>query len=117
MTVTVLVTDQVKDTEPEKPEGSVAVTVGEYDPPVVGEPLTTPVEATMASPGGRPVADHVKLETDGCESVAVIVSDTGAPDVDDCDAGRVTVTRLLITHVNCWVSLNPPESVAVRSTE
>ena len=47
---------QVKLAEPAKPALSVAVTVTEDEPPVVGVPEMAPVAALMASPAGRPVA-------------------------------------------------------------
>jgi hypothetical protein len=40
-------------------ELSVTVTRELYVPPAVGVPLIMPVAGLMASPGGRPVADHV----------------------------------------------------------
>jgi hypothetical protein len=56
-TDTVLVTTQVKPAELVNPESSVAVTVTDEDPAVVGVPLITPVLGSMDSPSGSPVAE------------------------------------------------------------
>ena len=55
-----LVTVQVKVVGPSSPRESVAVTVTEEVPAVVGVPVTVPVEALIDSPAGRPVADQVE---------------------------------------------------------
>ena len=54
---TVLVTVHENDVDPEYPALSVAVTVTEDAPAVVGVPVIVPVDALMDSPVGRPVAD------------------------------------------------------------
>ena len=53
----VLVTVQAKVACPLKPALSVAVTVTEQDPAVVGVPVMEPVDELIESPAGRPVAD------------------------------------------------------------
>jgi hypothetical protein len=58
-TDTVLATVQKKEAVPVWPDGSVAVTVTDDVPGVVGVPLMVPVVELIDSPAGRPVADHV----------------------------------------------------------
>ena len=53
MTETVLVTAQVKVAEPVKPALSVAVTVTEQVPAVVGVPVMVPVDGVDREPGGQ----------------------------------------------------------------
>ncbi len=53
VTVTTLVTVQLKVVVPDAPVPSVTVIVTEYSPPVVGVPVMAPVEGSMESPGGR----------------------------------------------------------------
>ena len=52
-----------------KPAPSVAVTVTEEVPAVVGVPVMAPVDGSIESPAGRPVADQVRVAPDE-ESVA-----------------------------------------------
>lgn len=56
-TVTVLVTIQVKWTEPLNPALSVAVTLTVFVLPADGVPLTVPLAGSMARPAGSPVAE------------------------------------------------------------
>ena len=56
-TATVLVTVQLKLAEPLKPASSVAVTVTDEVPAVVGVPEMIPDPASMESPSGSPVAE------------------------------------------------------------
>jgi len=58
-TVTVLVTVHENDVEPAYPAPSVAVTVTELTPAVVGVPEIVPVELLIDRPAGSPVAVHV----------------------------------------------------------
>ena len=51
-----LVTLHENDVVPLNPAPSVAVTVTEYVPAVVGVPETVPDEGSIARPGGRPAA-------------------------------------------------------------
>jgi len=57
--VTVLVTVHENDVEPAYPAPSVAVTVTELTPAVVGVPEIVPVELLIDRPAGSPVAVHV----------------------------------------------------------
>ena len=61
VTATVLVMVQAKLVDPAKPAPSVAVTVTEETPGVVGVPEMVPVEVLMASPVGKPEADQVSV--------------------------------------------------------
>ena len=63
-TDTELVIVQANDVEPEAPEPSVAVSVTEHVQAVVGVPVTVPVEPSIDSPAGRPVADQVSVADD-----------------------------------------------------
>ena len=74
VTETVLVVVQVNDTDPARPEPSVATTNTEDEPGVVGVPEMTPVAALMVRPAGSPVADH-EMVVPEAESVAG--TDTG----------------------------------------
>lgn len=107
VTVTVLVplelTVQVKEVEPLAPVESLAVTVTEDEPAVVGEPLMRP-EELIDKPAGRPLA--VKVSEAPPESVAAICKLTAEPTVVVCVPGLVTVTVLPV--------LPPPQSVAGR---
>jgi len=65
-------------------------------PPAVGVPVILPVEALMARPGGRPVADHEVIVAVGDESVALGVSaEMAVPAVELCGPGLATVTVLV----------------------
>jgi hypothetical protein len=61
---------QVKAVEPENPALSVAVTVTDDEPAVEGVPLIEPVEASIDSPAGRPVAAQATTAAPGDESEA-----------------------------------------------
>ena len=63
-TETVLVIVQVNDASPMHPEPSVAVRVTEHVQAVVGVPVMVPVELSIDSPAGRPVADQVSVAVD-----------------------------------------------------
>ena len=113
VTDTELVIVQANEAESVAPEPSVAVTVTDEVPAVVGVPLTVPVELSIDSPAGRPVADHVSVAVDE-ESVAV--TSTGAmavPDRSDWSPGLVTDTELVIVQANEAESEKPASSVAV----
>ena len=82
VTVTTLVMVQEKLAESLAPLPSVAVTVTDEVPAVVGVPLMAPVALSMESPAGRPVADHVRVAT-GEESVAEAATGvTAEPDTE-----------------------------------
>jgi hypothetical protein len=57
VTTSTLVTVQVNEAEPLKPDESTAVTVAVQAQAAVGVPESVPVEASMAMPAGRPVAE------------------------------------------------------------
>jgi hypothetical protein len=54
---TELVIVQGNEVSAEKPESSVAVTVTDGEPAVVGVPVIVPVDASIESPAGSPVAE------------------------------------------------------------
>ena len=60
-TDTELVMVQAKVAEPVAPEVSVAVTVTDDEPPVLGLPVMVPLAALIDSPAGRPVADQLMV--------------------------------------------------------
>src|SRR6185437_11693932 len=90
-----LVTVQVKVTCPElctlDPIVSVAWTMTENAPVLVGLPVIWPVLALIASPGGRPVADHAVIFAPADE-VAESFLDTVVPRPLVSAPGEVTVT-------------------------
>ena len=71
-TATVLVMVQATLVELAKLAPSVAVTVTDETPGVVGVPVMAPVELAMESPAGRPTAVQVSVAPD-CVSDAVLV--------------------------------------------
>jgi hypothetical protein len=91
VTTTVFETFHVKVVEADSAWLSVAVTVTDELPAVVGVPVMAPVEALMASPEGRPVAEKLTVLPPvvswGAEMVRVGMAD---PDVFDCVPGLVT---------------------------
>ena len=81
------------------PESSVAVTVTDEVPAVVGVPEMVPVELSIDNPVGRPVAVHVSVAVDEV-SVAVTVTGVMAePDRSDWSPGLVTDTELVMVQV------------------
>ncbi len=117
VTETALVTVHENEAVPAKPESSVAVTVTDDVPAVVGEPLMVPVAGSMARPSGRPVADQVRVALDD-ESVAD--SSTGVmaePDWSDWSPGLVTETVSVTVQENEAVPAKPESSVAVTVTD
>ena len=73
--------------------------VTEAEPGVVGVPLTTPVEALIDRPAGRPEALQVRVAPDW-ESVAELVSvEMAEPEVLDFVPGLVTVTAPVMVQV------------------
>ena len=117
VTATELVIVQANEAESVAPEPSVAVTVTDEVPAVVGVPLTVPVELSIDSPAGRPVADHVSVAV---EEESVALTSTGAmavPDRSDWSPGLVTDTELVIVQANEAESEKPASSVAVIVTE
>ena len=100
VTVTVLVTFQVKVAAPEAPAESVAVMVTEQAQAVVGVPENAPVEVLNDSPAGMPVSDHEVMvavdeesEADGVKPLMAV------PDTFDFVPGLVTVTVLVTFQV------------------
>jgi hypothetical protein len=117
VTFTPFVMAHEKLVEPEKPLPSVAVTVTEAVPVLLGVPVMAPVVASMASPTGRPVADQVSVAP-ACESVADGVTGVMAEPVRlERLAMGETVTELVMVHVKAAEPAWPPPSRAVRTTE
>jgi hypothetical protein len=117
-TDTVLVTVQLKVACPEKPALSVAVTVTEDDPAVVGVPVMAPVPELMESPAGSPVAVYEVMVAVDEESLAP--ADTvgiAAPDTLDWLPGLFTVTVLVMVQVNAVLLASVWESVTVTVGE
>ena len=59
--VTTFTTSQPKAAVPETEASSVTVTTTAHEHAVVGVPVTAPVDGSMDSPAGRPVADQVRV--------------------------------------------------------
>jgi hypothetical protein len=118
VTATLLVMVQVKAVVPEYPAESVAFTVTELDPGVVGVPVMVPLVPLMESPAGKPVADHEVMVAVEDESVAPLVSGVMAvPVTFDWTLWATTVTVLVIFQVKLVVAVRVCESVAVTVTE
>ena len=98
VTATVLVMVQAKLVDPAKPAPSVAVTVTEETPGVVGVPVMTPVEVLMASPVGKPVADQVSVAPDWVSAPALVSVEMAEPVTFDWLDLAVTATVLVIVH-------------------
>ena len=116
VTATVLVMVQAKLVDPAKPAPSVAVTVTEETPGVVGVPVIEPVEALMASPAGRPVADQVSVAPDWVSLAAFMSVEMAEPVTFDWFALAVTATVLVIVHEKVAEPAEPLPSVAVKVT-
>jgi hypothetical protein len=102
-TATVLDTVQENVAEPLAPLASVAVTVTEEVPGVVGVPEMVPLDELIESPVGRPVADQVRVAPDW-ESVAESVTGVMAvPVTEDLAPGLVTATVLETVQVKAAV--------------
>ena len=114
-TETVLVTVQAKEAWPVEPDESVAARVTLEVPAAVGVPEMVPVEGSMPSPAGRPVADQVSV-ADGEESVAVAPRVTDEPETEDCAPGSETETALVTVQAKEAWPVEPDESVATRVT-
>jgi hypothetical protein len=118
VTVTVLVMVQLNVADPVWPAESVAVTVTEVVPAVVGVPVTAPVAELIERPAGRPVADHEAMVAVDEESVAELVSAVMAePDTEVWLVCPATVTVLVIVQENVVEAARAWESVAVTVTE
>ena len=101
MTPTTLVMVHENEVVPLNPALSLARTVTDEEPAVVGVPETTPVEALMDRPAGRPVADHDEMVAADDESDALRASAAMAlPETDDREPGLVMVTRLVTVQEN-----------------
>ena len=87
VTVTALVMIQARLVDPANEAPSVAVTVTEEVPGVVGVPVTAPVEVLIASPAGRPAADQVKVAPDWESVAAVVIVAMAEPVTLDCAPG------------------------------
>ena len=116
VTATVLVMVQVKATEFEALVLSVAVTVTEETPGVVGVPEMVPVEVLMASPVGKPVADQVSVAHDGVSAPEVVSVEMAEPVTFDWLDLAVTATVLVIVHEKVAEPADPLLSVAVKVT-
>jgi hypothetical protein len=96
------------------PSDTVMLVVNE--PAAVGMPVTTPVDALIESPVGRPDALKVNVLASG--SVAVIESDSATPVLPDWAPGFVTTGGrfvLVTVQVNVLES-DPPFADAVTTT-
>ena len=113
----VLVTVQAKLAEPAKEASSVAVTVTDEVPLVVGVPLMAPVELSMESPAGRPVADQLRMAVDEESFPAMASGAMAEPDVAVWAPGLVTVTTLVMVQEKLAESLAPLPSAAVTVTD
>ena len=117
-TDTVLVTVQVKEAWPVKPALSVAVTVTEETPAVVGVPVILPVPELIESPAGSPLAVYELMVAVDEESVAL--ADTvgmAVPETLDWFPGLLTVTVLVTAQVNEVLLARVWESVTVTVGE
>ena len=100
---------------PLKASESVAVTVTEYVPPVVGVPEMIPEETPMARPGGAPFSEKLVMVAPPPAPDVVagtVIGVMAVPTVEDWSPGAVTVTTLSMTMVTGPVPVNPAESVA-----
>ena len=116
VTATVLVMVQAKLVDPAKPAPSVAVTVTEETPGVVGVPEMVPVEVLMASPVGKPVADQVSVAPDWVSAPALVSVEMAEPVTFDWLDLAVTATVLVIVHEKVAEPADPLLSVAVKVT-
>ena len=111
-------TDHVNDVDPEKPAPSVAVMSTDEVPAVVGVPEMVPVEWSIDSPAGRPVA--LKELTGVVDELSVAPIETGVmaePETEDWDPGVATDTVSVTVQAKEAVPANPAPSVAARVTE
>ena len=112
-------TVQEKLAEPLAPVVSVAVTVTDEGPAVVGVPEIRP-EEEIDSPAGNPVADQVRVWP-LAESAPCICKLTGLPTVEVWLPGLVTVTVLAAGEFTVQEKLAEPlapvVSVAVTVTD
>ena len=90
--------------------------VTEAEPGVVGVPLTTPVEALIDRPAGRPEAVQVSVAVDEV-SVAAGVKEAADPVALALVPGLVTTTVLVMVQVNETELETLALSVAVMVTE
>ena len=98
-TVTVLAMVHENEVDPAYVAPSVAVTVTEETPGVVGVPVMDPVEELIDRPAGRPEALQVRVAPDW-ESVAALVKvEMAEPEALDLAPGLVTTTVLVVFHV------------------
>ena len=116
VTLTELVTVQVKVAEAVVEAESTTETVTWKVPAVVGVPVMMPVEELMARPTGSPVADQVSVAVDD-ESVAPTTSPaTDTPEPLSWFPGEVTVRMLVMVQVKLDEAAKPLPSVAVTVT-
>ena len=83
---------------------------------MVGVPEMVPVEGSIDSPAGRPVADHEKVARLGSVAEGRAAADGRAGDVG-LGPGLVTDTVSVTVQVKVAVPANPAPSVAARVTE
>jgi hypothetical protein len=117
VTETVLVTVHENEAESLAPEQSVAVTVTDDEPAVVGVPEMVPEEGSMARPAGRLVTDHVSVAVDDESVAATSTGVMAAPEMSDWSPGLVTETTLVTLHENEAVPVKPELSLAVTVTD
>ena len=91
--------------------------VTEAEPGVVGVPLTTPVEALIDRPAGRPEAVQVRVAVDEVSVAAGVKAEMAEPVVLDLVPGLVTTTVLVMVQVNETELATLALSVAVMVTE
>jgi hypothetical protein len=115
--VTVLVTVQVNDACAEYPAPSVSVTVTDGEPAVVGVPLIVPVDGSMASPAGSPVAENVSVVVDDVSEPPVVTGVMAEPETSAWGPGFTMATWFEMVQVNEVVPVKLAESVAVTVTE
>ena len=116
--MTELVTVQANAADPADPSLSVAVTVTEYEPAVVGVPEIRPLVGSIEIPAGRPAADHELMVAVGDESVAD--EDRGVmeePLWSDWAPGLATDTELPTVQVKVADPEKPASSVAMMVVE
>ena len=91
--------------------------VTEAEPGVVGVPLTTPVEALIDRPAGRPEAVQVSVAVDEVSVAAGVKAEMAEPVALALVPGLVTTTVLVMVQVNETELETLALSLAVMVTE
>ena len=91
------------------------MTVGE--PAVVGVPVIVPVEGSMDSPAGSPVAENERLVVGEVSEPPVVTAAMAVPETFVCGPGFTTATVFEMVQLKEVVPVKPAESVAVTVTE